>query len=175
MNRQILFRGKRIIEPIKIDRYAPDGWVYGGLIEVDDEEAYILPYDISGEMYRNRPYRFRANDFEYTIMLAEVDPKTIGQFTGLTDKNGKKIFEGDIVKIISIIRGEMIGNTRTFKSEEREDCAVVLLDYKTGGYKLKVYHKGKYKRISKFTIAHLWGYEAEVIGNIYDNPELLLM
>jgi uncharacterized phage protein (TIGR01671 family) len=141
--REILFRGKR----------KDNGkWAYGfyalfARIHTGAENGCVIPY--------------------------EVDPETVGQFTGLTDKNGKKIFEGDIVKIISIVKGEMIGNTRTFKSEEREDCAVVLLDYKTGGYKLKVYHKGKYKRISKFTIAHLWGYEAEVIGNIHDNPELL--
>lgn len=103
----------------------------------------------------------------------EVIPETVGQFTGLTDRKWEKIYEGDILKIISSVKGEMIGDTRAFKSEEREDCAVVLWDYKTGGYKLKVYHKGKYKRISKFTIGHLFCYKAEVIGNIYDNTELL--
>ncbi len=170
--REILFRGKRIIEPIKIEEYAPDGWVCGDLIDCSDE-MYILPSDISGEMYINKPYRFRANDFDCSVMLAKVDTKSVGQFTGLTDKNGKKIFEGDILKIISSVQGEVIGYTRAFKSEKREDCAVVLWDYKTGGYKLKVYHKGKYKRIAKFATGHLFVYKAEVIGNIYDNPELL--
>lgn len=153
MNRQILFRGKRIIEPIKIDRYAPNGWVCGGLIEVDDEEAYILPYDISGEMYRNRPYRFRANDFEYTIMLAEVDPKTIGQFTGLTDKNGKKIFEGDIVKVTTGIAGYKSTYHSTIQEVKynAEMCGIaVFLPFDNSDM-----------------------VEVEVIGNIYDNKELL--
>ena len=153
MNRQVLFRGKRIIEPIKIDRYAPNGWVCGGLIEVDDEEAYILPYDISGEMYRNRPYRFRANDFEYTIMLAEVDPKTIGQFTGLTDKKGKKIFEGDIVKVTTGIEGYKSTYHSTIQEVKynAEMCGIaVFLPFDNSDM-----------------------VEIEVIGNIYDNKELL--
>ena len=103
----------------------------------------------------------------------EVIPETVGQFTGLTDKNGKKIFDSDVLKIISSVQGEIMDNTRAFQSVKREDCAVVLWDYKTGGYKLKVYHKGKYKRIANFAIGHLRVYNAEVIGNIYDNPELL--
>lgn len=73
--RDILFRGKRIIEPVKIEKYAPDGWVYGGLIISSAAEKYILPYDISGEMYINKPYRFRANDFDCSVMLAQVNGK----------------------------------------------------------------------------------------------------
>lgn len=150
MNRQILFRGKRIIEPIKIDRYAPDGWVYGDLIDCSDE-MYILPTDISGEMYRNRPYRFRANDFEYTIMLAEVDPKTIGQFTGLTDKNGKKIFEGDIVKVTTGIEGYKSTYHSTIQEVKynAEMCGIaVFLPFDNSDM-----------------------VEVEVIGNIYDKEK----
>lgn len=151
MNKEILFRGKRIIEPIKIDRYAPDGWVYGDLIDCSDE-TYILPTDISGEMYRIRPYRFRANDFEYTIMLAEVDPKTIGQFTGLTDKNGNKIFEGDIVKVTTGIEG--------YKSTYHSAIQEVKYNAESG---IAVF--------LPFDNSDM--VEVEVIGNIYDNPELL--
>ena len=149
MNRHILFSGKRIIEPLKIDRYAPNGWVYGDLIDCSDE-MYILPTDISGEMYRNRPYRFRANDFEYTIMLAEVDPKTIGQFTGLTDKNGNKIFEGDIVKCLSLEYGYV--NKEVYYAEDR---ARFVLGSLGSDYDFEEY------------------INVEVIGNIYDNKELL--
>lgn len=151
MNKEILFRGKRIIEPIKIDRYAPDGWVYGDLIDCSDE-TYILPTDISGEMYRIRPYRFRANDFEYTIMLAEVDPKTIGQFTGLTDKNGNKIFEGDIVKVTTGIEGYKSTYCSTIQEVKynAESGIAVFLPFDNSDM-----------------------VEVEVIGNIYDNPELL--
>lgn len=103
----------------------------------------------------------------------KIVPESVGQFTGLTDKKGKKIFEGDILKIVSSVKGGLVENTRFFESEKRIDYAVVLQDDKTGGYRLNVYNKGKYKRNSKFTRGNLICYEAEVIGNIYDSPELL--
>jgi hypothetical protein len=70
-------------------------------------------------------------------------PETVGQFTGLTDKNGKKIFEGDIIE----------WNAKEFGREYRE---LVEWDYKLLGFR-----QGD------------WGEWCKVIGNIHDNPELL--
>jgi uncharacterized phage protein (TIGR01671 family) len=76
---------------------------------------------------------------------AYVDPETVGQFTGLTDKNGKKIFEGDIVRIEDFANAVV---------KWREDIACWTLQ----GY----------------IIGNTWDSSMlEVIGNIHDNPELL--
>ncbi len=148
--KQTLFRGKRTDN---------NEWIYGFYFEsvADGMKHCYIKYETWDEGF----------------VTYEVIPETVGQLTDLPDNNGNKIFENDILKIISSIRSEIIDNTHAFGSEKREDCAIVLWDYKTGGYKLKVYHEGKYKRIARFSIGHLCVYKAEVIGNIYDNPELL--
>lgn len=144
--REILFRAKR----------KDNGeWVEGCLV-----------YDRQHTCIRDFGYEYH-----------EVIPENVGQCTGLLDKNSKKIFEGDILKITSTVRGKQIddglGICCGFESEKRQDYAIVLHDNTTGGYRLKVIHNGKYKRIAKFTIGHLSIYNAEVIGNIHDNSELL--
>lgn len=85
-----------------------------------------------------------------TVYVA-VDPETVGQYTGLTDKNGTKIFEGDIVKY-----GDTVHNV---VFEQRNGTAYFGLVYST----LETLSFGYYQDLKQI----------EVIGNIYDNPELL--
>ena len=85
-----------------------------------------------------------------TVYVA-VDPETVGQYTGLTDKNGTKIFEGDIVKY-----GDSVHNV---VFEQRNGTAYFGLVYST----LETLSFGHYQDLK----------QNEVIGNIYDNPELV--
>ena len=82
----------------------------------------------------------------------EVDKETVGQYTGLKDKNGKEIYEGDIIKYSHKAVGEI-------KREVR---------YKYGMYGIEGRHEG-----TQIPFANILGSEREVVGNIYENPELL--
>lgn len=128
-------------------------WVEGDLV-VSRDKYYIHP----------RANAFQVNnELSKLIVLHEVIPKTIGQFTGLTDKNGKKIFEGDIVKAI-----------QTEYNEDKEKEPIVFefigeMIFEDGCFGLRAKH------IVDF-YAPMWeedDVKLEVIGNIYDNPELL--
>ena len=125
--REILFRGKRNGYAEQRDR----DWLEGSLL-VGDNGEYEICYGTP---------RIRIT---YSVI-----PVTVGQFTGLLDKNGKKIFEGDIVDILT----------------ENEKIGVVA--YEDGGFLVNA---------DGFCVdfhSNINGTDLEVIGNIYDNPELL--
>lgn len=128
MNRTIKFRGKRIDD---------ESWVYGNLFNWYRRTA-VIP--IIGDGVRNG-----------SVIGNEVDPETVGQFTGLLDKNGKEIYEGDI---IGGSNGSINGYLWPFKSEIKwrsQDCGFNTPNW---GY---------------MDSTHFF----EVVGNIHDNPELL--
>lgn len=145
--REILFRGKRKVN---------DEWVQGFLFVSRKGECKIKWYDP-----------------EYgSAKTSEVYPDTVGQYTGLTDKNGKKIFEGDVIK-----------------SDNGKQSAVSVVCY--GEFSPRMFYdllenfvmpRPKEKLVGLFLKSTKNDEEMflsncskliEVIGNIHDNPELL--
>lgn len=141
MGREILFKAKR-----KNWRELPkeEWWIEGDLRQDRDlEKAFV-----SGWSYYSSESGVERDPFEY-----EIDPETICQYTGLTDKNGKRIWENDICIIHSSSIDDEDGY---FTIAWDEDGARFILDGNL---------------IVDFD--NCYGYECEVIGNIFDNPELL--
>ena len=134
--REILFRGKRTDNGEWIEGYLNQH--RGGVIfdcccnAINANDYYIndwtekLDTDLYGCVYK-------------------VDPETVGQYTGLTDKNGAKIFEGDIIRFDDDI-GYVIYNGDTASFLVDSPNRYISMDYSS---------------------------EFEVIGNIHDNPEIL--
>ena len=144
----ILFRGKR----------TDNGeWVEGYYIRAScsEIEAVIIPARSFAEL--NRTLRLEVDEWW------EVDPSTVGQYTGLTDKNGKKIFEGDIV------RGR---HWTSYNDKNPEDFHLWRVDWsEKSGLITFVDSPTTKARMSIHDFADFE--EVEVIGNIHDNPELL--
>lgn len=125
--REILFRGKRV----------DDGkWVYGYCYELEKDRMMISSC-IRCEAYA-------------------VNPETIGQFTRLTDKNGKKIFEGDVVKCIDDYTGEY---------DEEFLGAVKFLN----GSFCFVWNNGYIEPLFSVNDDD----DIIVVDNVHDNPELI--
>ena len=101
--REILFRGKRIDN---------GEWVEGAFCLKDCDDPF-------GDMV-DRPSIIKY-DPPCDGFWFRIDPETVGQFTGLTDKNGKKIFENDIIVICYETDGEEFSETKKVRYNEKAD------------------------------------------------------
>lgn len=128
--REILFRGKR-----KRDRKWGYGWYCGKTLTPDMSDTEECSQIV---------------DFN-TLYWHVVDPETVGQFTGLTDKYGKKIFEGDVVK------AERICNGKAWQG---------IVVWWNGCFAIQGIKDSNVPAIDLFV-------EYEIIGNIHDDKELL--
>lgn len=127
--REILFRGKHV-HILPQNEHLDGVWVYGYPCDKDHINASYE--DEYGGTYTSETL---------------VHPDTVCQYTGLDDKNGKKIFEGDIV---------------------RDHGCIYTVFWDGGNCEIGVKNDDE-----SFGIAYLYPGDMEVIGNIYDDPELV--
>lgn len=118
---EILFRGKQKASGV---------WLHGDLRQWSEKRKGICDYELKQTL--------------------DVDPKTVGQFTGLTDKNGKKVFDGDVLMVYGT-------DTAVVEWDETSAMFMAVFGYADADFA---------SLISQYP-------DVEVIGNIHDNPELM--
>lgn len=128
MKREITFRGKR----------KNGQWVYGSLV-VSENTAPAIYYESGGGLVKQLDWCY-------------ISLESIGQYTGLTDKNGVKIFDGDVVIIGEKLKAKVIYYDGAFRMQS--EFSPTPRDTTDMGYMMR-----------EFSVC--------VIGNIHDNPELI--
>lgn len=137
--RNILFRGKRLDN---------GEWMYGDLIE---NQGRFFIYHATSET------TIECNDDRRIIVAAvEVDPDTVGQYTGLKDRYGDRIWEGDII------------HTKQYGKDEYglNHCGYDIFSVRFINSSFRIESNNRWFYLTD-------GHHIEVIGNIHDNPDLL--
>ena len=166
--KEVLFRGKTVDE---------NKWIQGSLVRAlgyldEDEKFFIIPEDA---LYYNH------GEFDF---VKEVRRETVGQYTGLKDKNGQRVFEGDIVKVKHTLQNcskEDLPKTprRGYGAKVVDGvwCAFNLeyfrnykIIFKPDRQQLMIRNKQDYHYLCDTFVRY---HEVAVIGNIHDNPNLL--
>ena len=132
MNREIIFRGKDFLK---------EEWVYGDLVKTKN---FVAIKKTNGDYFRP----------------TQVSPNTVGQYTGLKDKDGREIYEGDILQYIGKRKDNM--NKVYRRKVVFHEGMFALLSKELPAYSALNYHCMEDGRSA-------WS----VIGNIHDNPELI--
>lgn len=130
--REILCRGKRLDNGV---------WEYGDLIE--NQGRFFIYHATSETTIEDN------DDGRIVVAAVEVDLPTVGQYTGLKDKNGKKIYEADILTV-------------TFRN-------MGVVEWRDGGFVVNFGDMGM------FELTHCFGYTYQmcITGNIHDNADLI--
>ena len=134
MDREILFRGRDYMGK----------WHFGNLLYRKDKS----PVPETSQEYEE----FYIQEQDFLGEEVEVEPSTIGQYTGLKDCNGKEIYEGDIVLIGEKLKAKVIYYDGAFRMQS--EFSPTPIDTTDMGYMMR-----------EFSV--------RVIGNIHDNPELI--
>ena len=144
--REILFRGKT---PIQDEHFDDGEWVEGFYTRFNGKEHRIY----SG---------YAETDCgDYYPDWFNVRPETVGQYTGLTDKNGKRIFEWDIIRTLA-----------PCSIDKYIEGAVMFGEYSTSYQSSNVGYYVNWS-LNKNLAVYCKINDIEIIGNIHDNPELL--
>ena len=147
--REILFRGKDTL----------GHWLYGGFHLWETRQPCVMDDKLKPEEIKHIIIQNSFADWNMprTMQPYIVIPETIGQYTGLTDKNRTKIFEGDIAKVYLEVP--------YLPLQPKKISAVGVVEFNT--------EKSCYYVVSTSGKEYALCFIDEVIGNIHDNPELL--